>query len=133
MSASEEDEENKAEYLIRFSQVGNKDMGSKMIIEYVEDAAKKYLFTNPDPAKYRRIYQRMNTITADTALSRQIREVHYYHMAHYFDIKGKHDSTALYLDSLYALNKSNLLIHELITDRFRRSFSLAVSRNKSRH
>jgi len=115
VNAGDDDEERQADYYIRFAQIGNKELGSKMLLEHVDESAQKFLFKNPDPAKYRRIYQRMISGISDTAMIKGMKEVHYYHTAHFFEIKNQHDSSAIYLDSVYALNKSNLLVQELIT------------------
>jgi len=102
-------------YYLRFSEISNRDMARSLLKEYFETVCQKLLFKSSDPQKYQLTYKNIVSRVSDTAVKKDIRYIHYYNTAHYYDIKTKYDSSLLYLDSVFAYNKEDLLIQELIT------------------
>ncbi len=102
-------------YYLRLIETFNKDLAEGMLKEYMENVTQRLLFKSPQAEKYFQFYKKVSPQVKDSALSKDIRYTHYYHAAHYYSIKGKYDSSLLYLDSVYALNKDDLLVQELVT------------------
>ena len=115
VSDSQEDNENAYLYYLRFAEVGKQDVAKKMLQEYIESATQKLLFKSPKPEKYYALYKTISSAITDSSLLSRVQYSHYYNTAHYYSIKNKFDSSLLYLDSVYAINKEDLLVQELIT------------------
>lgn len=108
-------EEEKISGYNRYMQVGDSVTAKEMIADLFEKVSKKYLFQYPDVPRYFTLYRDIVKMVKDTALLGIIRHDHYVGVAHYYSIKEDLDSTRLYLDSLYRLNTSDLLVKEQIS------------------
>ena len=109
-------DEEKYPYYIRYTQIGNAETSKTLMLEYRQKISKKYLFQNTDRAKYFSIYHSVLAASKDSSLLKDLKYEHYHDMARYFSIKNSHDSSKVYIDSLYAFNPNDLLIQELITE-----------------
>lgn len=103
-------------YYLRFNDISNRDVSKSIFGNYFESIGKKLLFKNSDPAKYWTVYTTLISHVTDSSLKKDLQYVHYYDVAHYYSIKSKYDSALRYLDSVYAYNRNDLLIQELITN-----------------
>lgn len=101
-------------YYLRLLEVFNKDAAADMMKEYTEAVTKKLLFKSAQQDKYVQFYQSIKSGVKDSSLMKYLHYAHCYHTAHYYSIKGKFDSSLLYLDSVYAINKDDLLVQELV-------------------
>jgi len=109
-------EEEKLTAMNRYMQVGDSATAKDMIGDYFEKVSKKYLFQYPDMPRYITLYNNIVNVVKDSAFLRNIHHDHYVDMAHYYSIKEDLDSTKPYLDSLYNMNTSDLLVKEQITN-----------------
>ena len=109
-------EDEKITTLSRYMQVGDSAAAKEMIGDLFEKGSKKYLFQYPDMSRYVALYNSIVNVVKDSAFLRLARHDHYVDMAHYYSIKEELDSTRRYLDSLYNMNTSDLLVKEQITN-----------------
>lgn len=100
----------------RYIQVGDSNKAKEMIADFVEKVSKKYLFQYPDMPRYLSLHAGIMNIVEDSAMRRAVRHDHYTNMAHYYSIKEEPDSAKTFLDSLYSMNTSDLLVKELMTN-----------------
>lgn len=107
-------DDDKLPYYFRYLQLDHNKVGQQLIAEYVSKATKKYLFQNPDPARYHAMYRSVLNQISDTGLVTAMRHDHYTNCARYFDLKNRYDSLSIYIDSLYRLNPNDLLVQEMI-------------------
>ncbi|MBO9571399.1 MAG: hypothetical protein J7497_04220 [Chitinophagaceae bacterium] len=107
-------EQDKLPYLQRFLQVASQENVRDMASDYYARASKKYLFENPDPAKFISIFQILRTGVKDSTLANDLHHDYYMDYAHYYAAKEHNDSSLIYLDSLYKMNNNDLRVKELI-------------------
>jgi len=118
-------------YFIRFSELAKGESEKDVMIDYMDKVTQKLLFKFPDAQKYKTLYNNVCQSVTDSALISKIKYNHYYNTAHYYSIKNKSDSSLLYLDSVYAYNKSDLLIQELITGSIEEKMRTAIGNEET--
>jgi hypothetical protein len=107
-------EEEKLPYLRRYLEVGDKQNIKEISADFFQKASKNYLFQHPDPRKFKEVYGIIISGITDSASLNELRHDYYMDFSHYYSAKQDADSSLLYLDSLYALNKNNLHVQELL-------------------
>lgn len=103
-------------YYLRLCELTEQEFSGPLLAEYFKIIRQKYLFTSPDPKQYWSVAGQIIASVKDSSLQNELRHDHHYDLAHYHSIKNNHDSSLVYLDSIYAGNKENLLIQELISN-----------------
>lgn len=107
-----QDQEKFPRYIVRYGQLGDKEVSKEMAGSYLETTSRKLLYEKPDAAKYLGIYHSLLAAVDDEELRLELRKDHYYNMAYYFYLQDSYRPAKVYLDSLYSINNENLLVRQ---------------------
>ena len=118
-------------YFLRFGEIAKEDNGMDALLEYMDKITEKLLLKSPDHQKYHAIYDAVSTSVTDSTTLSKLKYLHHYQTAHYYSIKNKVDSALIFLDSVYATNKNDLLIQELISNSIGEKMRRAIGNEDS--